>query len=89
MPLAAAAPSPPPPDAAALALEQLPRFASADRWVLHFRVASATDARLAYTVAVDAAGRWRCSCPAWVYDPARSPCKHIRELVAGRTEAAA
>lgn len=72
-------PSPPPPPPAA-GLEQLALFAGADRWVLRFRVASETEAGALYTVAIDAAGRWGCSCPAWIYDPTRAPCKHIRAL---------
>lgn len=71
-------PSPP----AAASLEQLPLFRAADRWVVRFRVASETDPRVSYTVAVDAAGRWGCSCPAWIYDPERRPCKHVRSVQA-------
>ena len=74
----------PPPPAPALSLEQLPLFRSADRWVVRFRVASETDPRVSYTVAVDAAGRWGCSCPAWIYDPERTPCKHVRSVRADR-----
>ncbi|MFW6012268.1 MAG: SWIM zinc finger family protein [bacterium] len=68
----------PPPPGPGLSLEQLPLFAGADRWVRRLRVASETEPGVVYTVAVDAAGRWGCSCPAWIYDPARPACKHIR-----------
>jgi hypothetical protein len=80
---------PPPPAASALTLEQLPLFAGADRWVLRFRVVSESDPRIAYAVAIDAGGRWGCSCPAWIYDPTRRPCKHIRALRAARHRSAA
>lgn len=58
-------------------LAQLPLFAGRDRWVRRFAVESASDPATTYTVATDAAGRWGCSCPAWVHDPLRRPCKHI------------
>lgn len=58
-------------------LAQLPLFAGRDRWVRRFPVASSSDPDTSYTVATDAAGRWGCSCPAWVHDPLRKPCKHI------------
>lgn len=77
---AATAPSPPAPDEPS----QLALFAGADRWVVRLAVASESEPGLTYTVAIDAAGDWGCSCPAWIYDPARPACKHIRAAQAAR-----
>lgn len=58
--------------------QQLPLWRGTDRWVRRFSVASLTDPKKAYVVAVDAAGQVGCSCPAWTHDPKRRACKHIR-----------
>lgn len=56
---------------------QLPLFRARDRWVKRWTVSSSTDPQISYTVAVDAAGNLGCSCPAWVHDKERRPCKHL------------
>ena len=63
---------------------QLDLFRARDRWVRRWTVASTTDPERCYTVAVDAAGAMGCSCPAWVHDPERKPCKHLRAFERGR-----
>lgn len=55
-------------------------FGPRDRWVRRWRVASRTVPGRAYTVAVDRAGRWGCSCPGWIYHRAR--CGHIAATAA-------
>lgn len=61
---------------------QLSLFRGPDRWVSRQVVASSSQPGRRYTLARDAAGAWGCSCPAWVYDPLRRPCKHIRLAMA-------
>ncbi len=57
--------------------QQLSLWRGRDRWVRRFEVASHSRDGVIYVVAIDAGGAWGCSCPAWVHDPKRSPCKHI------------
>lgn len=64
---------------------QLALFRGADRWVHRQTVPSSSTEGKSYVVASDAAGRWGCSCPAWIYDPTRPACKHIRAARGGRS----
>jgi len=63
---------------------QLHLFVAADRWVERHIVLSTTDDGVSYTIGVDKGGRYGCSCPAWIYDPKRQDCKHIRAFRANQ-----
>lgn len=49
----------------------------ADRWVKRWYIPKSKGDGT-WTVAIDRAGVWGCSCPAWVFH--RIECKHIREI---------
>jgi hypothetical protein len=53
-------------------------FGPRDRWLHRWRVASRSTPGKRYTVAVDAAGAWGCSCFGWIYHRAR--CHHIQQV---------
>lgn len=59
---------------------QLALWRGRDRWVRRWQVPSTTDETATYTVAVDAAGNFGCSCRGWIYTVPRTDCKHIRQL---------
>jgi predicted nucleic acid-binding Zn finger protein len=58
-----------------------------DKWIQKWQVQGSTGK--AYTIAVDAAGGYGCSCPAWIFQKAgqKSDCKHIRDHKAQISEA--
>jgi len=63
---------------------QLTLWRGRDRWIRRWAVPSTTD-DTTYTVAVDAAGNFGCSCPGWIYTVPRTDCKHIRQLQSTHT----
>jgi hypothetical protein len=61
----------------------------ADKWISRWYVGSDSNPDKTYTVAVDAAGNFGCSCPAWTPSKQRrQDCKHIKRVKAplARTE---
>lgn len=60
--------------------QQLALWRGGDRWVKRWHVESLTVPGRRYVVAIDAVGKWGCSCGAWIYASSRSACKHIRQF---------
>ncbi len=61
------------------------------KWIERWSVESSTSAGTEYTVAVDSAGNFGCSCPAWTFQRKRllekNPnwqCKHIKAVQSAR-----
>ncbi len=60
---------------------QLALWRGADRWLKRIQVPSVTTPEHHYTIGIDVAGQLGCSCPAWIYDSRRRPCKHIQRYL--------